>query len=155
MPDNQNDFKFMHTHTRATWTHRQALQHVSHLVRATALCLSGQSSCRPAGPGFDHCVQEVRFVEFGPAYCPSRAQPLTQPRGRGSFTAWTCRTWPAEQTLLQELTHKNTQMHKISSTDKVNASLRRKSGAWKFKFVCKYFSPAIVWQFVGELNIDC
>lgn len=100
MPISQNEFNYMlictHTYDTQTHTythiHTQALQHMCHIwSRAISLCFWGQSSWRPAGLGFDHCVQEVRFVEFGPAHCPSCAQLLTQ-----TIVSWDRVIWSLE-----------------------------------------------------------
>lgn len=125
------------THIIAAWRHayRPYMCHIWSL--AISLCFGGQSSCRPAGLGFDHCVQEVRFVEFGPAHCPSCAQLLTQTIVSWDrvIWAWKCITRPVKHTLLQELAHKNTQIHKNLRAKTVKCVIMKEKWYSKFK-VC-------------------
>lgn len=97
----QNEFKVcsyvlthMHrqTDTQTTHTHTHRPYNMCHIWSwAITLCFWRQSSCRPVGFGFDHCVQEVRFVEFGPAHCPSSTRLLTQ-----KIVSWDRVVWSLE-----------------------------------------------------------
>lgn len=124
-----------------------------------ALCFWRQSSCCPAGHRFDHCVSEVRFVEFGPGCRPSCAQVLKQTavsqnrvikslcevlyQACGTNFTTGISTQKHSQTLHFQ-NQESKMRHYEGKVVRKNLSL----------FHCKYFLPAIVWQFVGELNTD-
>lgn len=150
-----------HTHLLATWTHShpQTLQHVAHLVPGHGIVFFRAVFSSPSWTwtltivfGRSDLLNLDQHAVLHVLYCSHRPQS----HGTGSFRAWKCTSRPFKLTLLQDLAPRNTHIRK--GFESLESKMRHFDGKVVLKtftmFLRKYFSPAIEWQFVREVNTD-